>query len=464
MKIKELVDYKLSIKILKILTLIYPLTFVFGNPVINLSTLLIILFGLISFKKTLFHFDDKKIILFFGLFFLTVLFSTIFEVIKNGHYNDWIKAFLYLRFFLLMIVIKELVRSGMLKINDFILACLVISGIVAIDLTIQFIFGKNLFGIEPIYPNTETVYFTGIFKEELIAGGFILMFSILGIFSLPLIFKNIKKIYLLLILIIVISFYFFAILLSGNRMPIIMFLIFLIMMSIFVKKKQYKSLFYGVSLTLLIISSISILSSDTLKKKFGSFYVGIPNPLNIIKQLQINYPELDKFKGSGKQFINLPINKSEKKYELMSFHTGHSFIYLTSLDLFIDDPIIGKGIKSFRNNCNNKVYLPGRVCESHPHNFILEILNDTGIIGLMTIFIPVLILLINLYKEYLLGEGRRNNISNWIYLAIIMCLLTHFFPFKSTGSFFSTFNSTYIFLVIGFSLGLNEIKHKNTNK
>ena len=192
--------------------------------------------------------------------------------------------------------------------------------------------------------------------------------------------------------------------------------------------------------------------------------MGIPNPLNIIKQLQINYPELDKFKGSGKQFINLPINKSEKKYELMSFHTGHSFIYLTSLDLFIDDPIIGKGIKSFRNNCNNKVYLPGRVCESHPHNFILEILNDTGIIGLMTIFIPVLILLINLYKEYLLGEGRRNNISNWIYLAIIMCLLTHFFPFKSTGSFFSTFNSTYIFLVIGFSLGLNEIKHKNTNK
>ena len=185
-----------------------------------------------------------------------------------------------------------------------------------------------------------------------------------------------------------------------------MFLIFLIMMSIFVKKKQYKSLFYGVSLTLLIISSISILSSDTLKKKFGSFYVGIPNPLNIIKQLQINYPELDKFKGSGKQFINLPINKSEKNMNLChSIPVTHS--YLTSLDLFIDDPIIGKGIKSFRNNCNNKVYLPGRVCESHPHNFILEILNDTGIIGLMTIFIPVLILLINLYKEYLLGKAEE---------------------------------------------------------
>ena len=98
MKIKEFVNYKLYIKILKILILIYPLTFIFGNPAINLSTLLIILLGLISFKKTLFHFDDKRIILFFGLFFLIVLFSTVFEVIKNGHYDDWIKAILYLRY------------------------------------------------------------------------------------------------------------------------------------------------------------------------------------------------------------------------------------------------------------------------------------------------------------------------------------------------------------------------------
>ena len=36
--------------------------------------------------------------------------TKILEVIKNGHYNDWIKALLYLRFFLLMIVFKELIN------------------------------------------------------------------------------------------------------------------------------------------------------------------------------------------------------------------------------------------------------------------------------------------------------------------------------------------------------------------
>ena len=230
-------ENKLSSNILKNLTLLFPFTFMLGNLAINLLSFLIIIIGLITLKKKIFHFEDKRAILFFGLFFLIVLFSTIFEVIINGHYSDWTKSLLYLRFFLLMIVMKELIRSRILNLNSFLFLCFIISGLVAIDLIIQFIFGKNILGFEPIYLSTETVYFTGVFNEELIAGGFILMFSILGIFSLPLIFKNIKKIYLLLILIIVISFYFFTILLSGNRMPIIMFLIFLIMLSIFVKKK-----------------------------------------------------------------------------------------------------------------------------------------------------------------------------------------------------------------------------------
>ena len=68
----------------------------------------------------------------------------------------------------------------------------------------------------------------------------------------------------------------------------------------------------------------------------------------------------------------------------MSFHTGHIAIYLTSIDLFIDDPIIGKGIKSFRNSCSNKfIYQIEFVKVTHIIYF--RNINDTGIIGLMTI-------------------------------------------------------------------------------
>ena len=106
------------------------------------------------------------------------------------------------------------------------------------------------------------------------------------------------------------------------------------------------------------------------------------------------------------------------------------------------------------------MHLPNRVCESHPHNFFLDITNDSGLIGLALLIFPVLILVYKVYREYLKGDGRKNNLSNWIYLAVILSVIINFFPFKSTGSFFSTYNSAYTFLILGFLIGLNEIRYQ----
>ena len=71
----------------------------------------------------------------------------------------------------------------------------------------------------------------------------------------------------------------------------------------------------------------------------------------------------------------------------------------------------------------------------------------------------ILILLIKVYKDYLKGNERKNNISDWAYLAVILSVIIQFFPFKSAGSFFSTFNSSYTFLILGFLIGLNELRY-----
>ena len=69
-----------------------------------------------------------------------------------------------------------------------------------------------------------------------------------------------------------------------------------------------------------------------------------------------------------------------------------------------------------------------------------------------------------MYRDYLLGDKRNNLISNWVYIAIIIAIAVQFFPFRSSGSFFSTFNSAYTFLILGISLGLNELRFKRINK
>ena len=202
-------------------------------------------------------------------------------------------------------------------------------------------------------------------------------------------------------------------------------------------------LFTGI--ILLLIGTFVIFKSESFQNRYSAFLKGIPNPINIIKEIGKKYPELEKYKNSGKQFHTYKKYNPDENYVLYPHYTGHFLLYLTSIDLFIDDPIFGKGIKSFRNNCINKVYLPNRVCENHPHNFILEILNDTGIIGLSVILLAILFLLINMYRDYLLGDKRNNLISNWVYIAIIIAIAVQFFPFRSSGSFFSTFNSAYTF-------------------
>ena len=240
-------------------------------------------------------------------------------------------------------------------------------------------------------------------------------------------------------------------------MPSIMFLFFVLILSLIVNKKQFRFHFFVIGFSILLIGLISIYNSDSLKKIFF-FLIGIPNPINILSELQKHYPELEKYKYSGKAFHNITTYDAEENYKLYPAYTGHFPLYLTSLDLIKDSPLIGKGIKSFRNNCENKIYLPNRICENHPHNFILEILNDTGIIGLILITIPLFFLIVNHYRDYILDYRRRNKISNWIYLAIICALIIQFFSITKFRKFFSTFNSTYSFLLIGLSLGLNELR------
>ena len=146
----------------------------------------------------------------------------------------------------------------------------------------------------------------------------------------------------------------------------------------------------------------------------------------------------NKYKNSGLIFSDIEEYKDSEEYKNMfPFFTGHLQVYLTSVDLINENPLFGAGIKSFRNKCSTKIHLPNRICESHPHNFTLEILNDVGFVGLFLIIIPVLILLIRLYKEYLKWEKRKNNISDWVYLAFILSLAIQLFPLKAPEAFFN---------------------------
>ena len=165
----------------------------------------------------------------------------------------------------------------------------------------------------------------------------------------------------------------------------------------------------------------------TIFQNDNRFYLLKNNDTSIVQRLNQNtellkelmlilsqYPNLKKYENSGKPFHTLDEFENTKNYKNYPFFTGHLPIYITSIDLFLDKPFIGGGIKSFRNQCSKKIHLPNRVCENHPHNYVLEILNDTGLLGFLLIHYLVIFLLFNNYKDYKISEKLNSKISNWI--------------------------------------------------
>ena len=76
--------------------------------------------------------------------------------------------------------------------------------------------------------------------------------------------------------------------------------------------------------------------------------------------------------------LNPKIQKQseEKIYIFSKLHHGH---YVSAYNLFVEKPIFGNGVNSFRNKC--KKYDHEFNCSTHPHNFFLQILSELGLVG-----------------------------------------------------------------------------------
>ena len=458
---------------LQTLIYLFPFSFIFGNLIINCFILFISILGILLYRKKILIWNDKITLNFIIFFFLLILFSSYLNYFFFKTNADAFKSVLFLRYLLFFVVIKTVIVNKDINLRKYLIFLLGIVSVISIDIIIQFFLGKNLVGFEPVYVDSFSTYYTSVFKNELIAGGYIMIFATLSFFSISLFFENQKKSVLFLIILTIASLILCSLVLAGNRMPTILFMFFLLLSGLLYKNKRNKFfIISSVVLSLIIFVSIA-LKSELIYKKFRNFYIGIPNPVVVLDEINKNYPELEKYKNSGIQFHQIPELKIKEKYEdktlkqeydLLPFYTGHVVIFITSIELFLDKPLLGGGIKSFRNYCVDKIYLPNRVCENHPHNFYLDILNDLGITGLLLLLIPVCRILLSNYKSYKLNLLEKDKISSWIIFSLILAIFIQFFPFKSSGSFFSTFNSAYTFFILGIATGLHEIKIKLLNK
>ena len=129
--------------------------------------------------------------------------------------------------------------------------------------------------------------------------------------------------------------------------------------------------------------------------------------------------------------------------------------FSTFYDTWLINKYIGGGIKSFRYYCHHRKNMDPNSkykCNMHPHNYYLEILTETGLLGfIIVVSFLIMILYLSLYRKYFTKNVLQGN--HYI-IPFIFLFIVEIFPIKSSGSFFTTGNATYIFILMAILIGL----------
>lgn len=415
-----------KINLINWLFALLPLTIIIGNLAINLNIVLICIIGLIIFKKKIFFLENQAIQYLIYFFFFYLIIITGFNNIPKFELNDlykehFFKSIFFLRFLLLFLILNELIETKNFNIKLFFVSSAFFSLTLSLDILIQYNFGKDIFG----YP-LISYKASGFFKDELIAGGylqkFLFFFFVLIILKNKYLHKNNLIIFFLFLSFII------PVILTGNRMPLLIYISSCVIF--FLINKKIKEFFLLLTIFFIIIYGLTKYSYNNR----STFQIN-----NFINEVIVLTKEAPKLFYTG---------YTDSKNITRS--AGYVIHFNSGIQVWKKNKLFGLGLKSFLLNCT---YGNKQVCNNHPHNYFIEILLYTGVIGIILIYSIFILAFFNIFK-YVNKLDYRNKLITFPFFIVTFF---EFFPLRSTGSFFTTNNSVIIFLFLAFFINLKKI-------
>ena len=413
---------------------ILPISLIFSifisDLIVSISSLCFLIFIFKEKKFVLLKTMDFKIFLIFYLIFIISALNS--DFVQYSLY----KTLPYLRFGLFLILIKYLLKNDTKFKTFFFNSLLICFLILSLGIILQII------GIDYLSQYTNGIRFSSFFLDELILGSYVVKIS--PIFFAILIFLNRQR-YVIFFSII----FLFLVILSGERsafLQLIFFFTFLYLFTKVVSNFQKLIIFF---IIFFFTTSVLILFP---KVKFR-LIDQTAYQLNIIEPNQ-DYVEFEIEKGTfiavAKEEYFIPL-----KYYLM---------FESAIKIFNDNRYFGSGIKTFKVLCKDERYYKKKNyeyfkdkpddyykgftgldnCSTHPHNYYIQILAETGIFSFLFLCALFIFFCYKFFKE------------KELYLKILyLSLIVNLFPFFFTGSIFSNFISILLFLNASF-LNLNK--------
>jgi O-antigen ligase len=372
----------------------------FPDLIVSLSSIFFLFY---FFRhKLYFYFTVKPLIIFFIFCIYCILVSIFFA---KDILLSFESSLFYFRIGVFSCLIWYLLEQDKKILNYFYYALVISFSALIVDGYIQFFTGTNITGLTKAGDRISS-----FFGDELIMGSYISrLFPLLFALFIVKVKKKLELYFMIPFFVLLSG----LVLISGERASFFLYVLSFLFIIIFVKGyAKLKTIFLIGSL---IITIIIISSFDQVKNRMLS------DPKSTITK-----------------FVFTP---------------SHDSLIRTAYNMFLDNPLFGHGPKMFRVICKDEKYAVGITpCMTHPHNFYVQLLAETGIIGFSFLFSAFAYVLYCAYRQLKSIVLRQKRYLTDYQVCLLAGILITVWPLTTNGNFFHNWLMIVYSLPVGFYL------------
>jgi O-antigen ligase len=374
-----------------------------------------------SQKKNFFYFKNKYFYIFLIFWFYLILNT----LINNFNIDSLRISLFYFRYGVFVIAITTFLNVDDKFIKYFFYCIFFCFTSLILDGFYEYFFGENILG----WKNAESARISSFFGEEKILGSYLSrlwpIFFGISIFLL----KQKNKMFFLFVLIFILSET--LIFLSGDRSAFFNINLSAIFVILFSRKLlKLRLIILSVSIFLIII--ISFINPTAKERIFD----------RTIKQMNL-IKDMEKSRVSG----------------LYIFSKEHTHHYITAYRMYLDNKILGVGVKNFRKFCSDEKYeVSSASCAPHPHNTYLQILSETGLIGFLFLITVFIYFCIYLIKHLMLRFKGKYYFTDFE-ICILSGIAIYLWPIIPTGNVFNNWLNIAMILNLPFLFWSRKLKN-----